>query len=158
MNRVCFQSERDAEMSRFSTEVRVNASVSDVLRRGQSILEEMDLLFEDRSMSRLIFKEKQRFDPYNPVEIEVQVRNNGGETVIELDGRNLGEGPYQETHVKRMIFELMDRLEEQLPRHFQNEERSDPGLAEELEVLSRLHSQGVLTDFEFARAKKKLLE
>ena len=145
-------------MSRFSTEVRVNASVSEVLRKGQSILEEMGLLFEDRSMSMIVFKEKPRFDPFNPAEVEVHVRENSGDTVIELDGRNLGENPYQETHVKRLIFELMDRLEEDLPRNERQFLSGEPGIAEELEVLSRLHSQGILTDIEFARAKKKLLE
>lgn len=144
-------------MSRFSTEVRVNASVADILRKGHFILEDMDLLFEDRSMSRLLFKEKQRFDPFNPVEIEVKVRKEEHGAVIELDGKNFGEGPYQESHVKRMIFELMDRLEEDLPgRNIERPDR-DPDIVEELKVLSRLHEQGVLTDPEFERAKKKLL-
>lgn len=145
-------------MSKFSTEVRVNASVSDVLRKGQSILEEMDLLFEDRSMSSLVFREKQRFDPFNPVEIEVHVKETGRGSLIELEGENLGVGPYQETHVKRKIFELMDRLEEDLPKAEKSERIVNDDIVHELEVLSRLHSQGILTEVEFARAKKKLLE
>jgi hypothetical protein len=118
----------------------------------------MDLLFEDRSMSSLVFREKQRFDPFNPVEIEIHVTETDRGSLIELEGKNLGVGPYQETHVKRKIFELMDRLEEDLPREEKPEKLVDDDIVHELEVLSKLHSQGILTDVEFSRAKKKLLE
>jgi hypothetical protein len=144
-------------MSRFSTEVRVNASKSDILRIGQSILEEMGLLFQDRDFSNLLFKEKYRFDPFNPVEMRLQVRENGDGSLIKLEGENLGEGPYQETHVKRLVFELMDRLDECVGIGEGEDRPNDPDIVRELELLTSLHNKGILTDHEFQKAKEKLL-
>jgi hypothetical protein len=149
-------SERDA-MSRFSTEVRVNADRAEVLRMGQSILEEMDLLFQDRDLSYLIFKEKYRFDPFNPVKMKLKVEGNGNNTIVRLEGENIGIGPYQETHVKRIVFQLMDRLEESLDTVEQRKSQ-DPDMVRELELLDSLHEKGILTDHEFQRAKQRILE
>lgn len=144
-------------MSRFSTEVRVNASKSDILRLSQSILEDMGLLFQDRDLSHLLFKEKYRFDPFNPVEMRLEVKENGSGSCIKFEGENLGEGPYQETHVKRLVFELMDRLEETVGTGMETDRPKDPDFVRELELLTNLHEKGILTDHEFHKAKERLL-
>ncbi|RLF67038.1 MAG: hypothetical protein DRN57_06045 [Thermoplasmata archaeon] len=148
-------------MSRFSTEVRVNASPSEVLRVSNNILREMDLLFEDRDRDLLLFREKLRFDPFNPVEVKIRVREDGAGSRVELEGVNPGEGPYQESHVKTLIFELMDRLEDTVAGRFDDEKEvppRDPEIARELDLLGKLFERGVLTEEEFRRSKSKLLE
>ncbi len=144
-------------MSTFSQDVRVNASKGEILRIGQSILEEMGLLFQDRDLTHLQFKEKYRFDPFNPAEMRVEVRERGNESIIHLEGENMGIGPYQDTHVKRLVFELMDRLEECLGPEHESGKIRDPEIVRELEILTNLHNNGVLTDHEFQRAKNRIL-
>lgn len=144
-------------MSRFSTEFRANAGSADVIRTGQSILEEMGLIFFDRDGRSLKFREKQRFDPFNPATVELKVIEGEREVRVQLESENLGEGPYQETHLKRILFEIMDRMEMNLKETTSGPGCMDSGIAHELEVLSNLHSKGVLTDMEFERAKKQIL-
>ena len=142
-------------MSRFSSEFRADASKAEIIRSGQSILEDMGLLFEDRNKDFVMFKEKIRFDPYNPVEVLIRVTEKDNGSLIEINGNNLGLGPYQDTHVKRLIFELMDRMQSKIGS---NHELMDPSIVSELQLLSKLHSRGILTDVEFTRAKHRLLD
>ncbi len=142
-------------MSRFSSEFRANATKAEIIRSGQSILEEMGLLFEDRNEDLVIFKEKLRFDPYNPVEVQIRVTEKENGSMIEIKGNNMGLGPYQDTHVKRLIFELMDRMQSKIGS---SHDMMDPNIVSELQLLSKLHSTGILTDVEYSRAKQKLLD
>lgn len=149
-------SEWDA-MSRFSSEFRANASIPEIIRNGQTILEEMGLFLDAIDDRRLIFKEKPRFDPYNPARVEVNIREDLDGPVIEIEGENVGIGPYQESHVMRMIFEFMDRMEEELGSGQGPLDDADPQIGREIEILSNLHDRGILSDYEFQKAKDKIL-
>ncbi len=146
-------------MSRFEKDLKVQVP-PDVLRATcEQALQELDLLMDEQSMDILRSHEKFRFDAYNPVDVEISIQEEGPGSSLHISGISEGFGPLQDTHVRNKILELLSRI--QLDIEYGPPATpliGSPYIANELELLSRLHSKGVLSDFEFQRAKEKLLK
>jgi hypothetical protein len=145
-------------MSRFEKDLRVQVPL-DVLRATceQAFLE-LDLLMDEHGRDTLRSHEKFRFDAYNPVDIEISIKEDGEGSNLHISGNSEGFGPLQDIHVRNKILELLSRI--QLDIEYgppATPLTGSPYLANELELLSRLHAKGVLSDFEFHKAKEKLL-
>ena len=142
-------------MSSFTGGFEVPVPGSEVMKIGCSVIEEMDLIPGKIDGSMIVFREKMRFDPFNPVEIRLEIESENDHTMVKIEVSNEGIGSFQETHVRRKALQIIERIESEIslnPRT--EEEHPEHG---EIEMLSRLHSMGVLTDVEFERAKMKVL-
>ncbi len=87
------------------------------------------------------------------VKLELAVETADSGSLLLVKGSNFGFGPIQSNHVKGQVGNFMNRLQLAL----EQPTASGAGLSAELEKLSGLHQQGILTDDEFAAAKNRLL-
>jgi len=145
-------------MSRYEKDIKVQVP-PDVLRvTCENALQELDLLLDEKGIDSLRSHEKFRFDAYNPVDIEISIEEDESGSNLHISGISDGFGPLQDIHVRNKILELLSRI--QIDTDYgppSSRMNGSPNLINELELLSRLHSRGVLSDFEFQRAKEKLL-
>jgi hypothetical protein len=92
--------------------------------------------------------------------IEVLVEEDDGGAALLLNGSITGMGPVQKGHLRGQVGALRNKIG--LAAHDAAADgRTDQGPGEisgELERLAGLHRSGVLTDEEFAEAKRQLLE
>jgi len=98
---------------------------------------------------------------YNwPAKIGITMESGGSRTKVFLKGSVFGFGPIQSGHLKGQMGRFRNLLEVAAKQPAQGE--SSPGnapssIGKELENLAELHSKGILSDEEFAKAKDKIL-
>ncbi|MFO8051493.1 MAG: hypothetical protein R6V01_07330 [Thermoplasmatota archaeon] len=145
-------------MARFKEESALHADPDHVWDLLQRAAGELDLIMEEDCGGKMLLKEKYRFDHYNQVELEVDLEGLHGDCRLLIDGQNHGEGEVQEKHVRSKVLELLSRIQIDL-EYLEPRENpiNDAGALKELELLSDLHSRNILTDHEYATAKKRIL-
>ena len=144
-------------MSNFSEGMTFNVRPETLKKACEMALLELDMSTIS-SEEAMIFREKLRFDTYNPVTVEISINDKDGETELSLNGANDGIGPYQEHHVRSKILELLSRIQLDIDAVANRKPVNDTGeFAMELELLSKLHKDGTITDLEYQKAKNTLL-
>jgi len=145
-------------MSFFSEGMYFDVGPETLRRICEQALLELDM-FTVGQEEGLIYREKLRFDAYNPVTVELTIDRIGRKTELNLSGTNEGIGPFQEHHVRSKILELLSRNQIDISQVDRKGPVNDTGeLAMELEMLSKLHREGIINDFEFQKAKTHLLD
>jgi hypothetical protein len=121
-------------------------------------LSELDMPPTSNTSETMVSREKLRFDAYNPVTVEISIKEGELGSHLDLVGENDGIGPYQDHHVRSKVLELLSRIQIDLDLMDEPVLQNDTGeLASELEMLTNLHNKGILTDVEYNRAKAALL-
>jgi hypothetical protein len=144
-------------MSNFSERVTFNVGPEALKRAIEMALDELDLSTAG-SVDAMIFREKLRFDAYNPVTVEITLEERGGATELRLAGENDGIGPFQEHHVRNKVMELLSRIQLDLESIEDRAPVNDTGeFSMELQMLTRLHEKGIITDLEYQKARENLL-
>jgi len=125
-----------------------------VLELGWSIIESEETLFK--------IKEKDRFDYYNPLEMEIEMLPyNKSSVELKVQAKNAGYGPVQDEYIKSQVIRFIDAVKR--ATHGDDEDISsregeiDHSIAIELERVAKLHVEGELTDEEFRKAKERIL-
>lgn len=145
-------------MARFKEESALHADPDHIRNLLQKAAGDLDLIMEEDSRGKMLLKEKYRFDHFNQVEIEVDMEGLRGDCRLLIDGQNHGDGDIQHRHVRSKVLELLSRVQIDLEYLDPSEGPSiDGDTLRELELLSDLHSRNVLTDHEYATAKKRIL-
>ena len=145
-------------MSFFSEGMYFDVGPETLKRICEQALFELDMYTVGQEEA-LIFREKLRFDAFNPVTVELSIDKVGGKTELNLTGTNEGIGPFQEHHVRSKVLELLSRIQIDIAHVDRKRPVNDTGeLAMELEMLSKLHKEGIINDFEYQKAKKHLLD
>ena len=145
-------------MSFFSEGMYFDVRPETLRRACEQALLELDM-YTVEQQDGMIYKEKLRFDAYNPVTVELSIERNGRGAELNLTGNNEGVGPFQEHHVRSKVLELLSRIQIDISHEERFVPVNDTGeLASELEMLSRLHRDGIINDHEFQRAKHRLLD
>jgi hypothetical protein len=144
-------------MSNFSEGMTFNAGPEALKKAVEMALDELDLSTIG-SVDAMVFKEKLRFDAYNPVTVEISIEEGNNGTELRLAGTNDGIGPFQEHHVKNKIMELLSRIQLDLEKVEDRAPVNDTGeFSMELQMLTSLHAKGIITDLEYQKAKETLL-
>ena len=145
-------------MSSFSEGMTFNVPVDALRRACEMALSELDMPPTSNIDDSLVSREKLRFDAYNPVTVEISIEEGELGSQLNLTGANDGIGPYQEHHVRSKILELLSRIQIDLDKIEEQTPINDTGeLSAELEMLTNLHKNGILTDIQFLRAKEDLM-
>jgi hypothetical protein len=123
------------------------------------IIAEMGWKIEAQSENRLVCKElvDMWMKGVWPVKLELTVQTDAAGSLLLVKGTNSGIGPIQSNHVKGQVGNFINRLTLAIQAPAASPPPSHPGLSAELEKLSELREQGVLTDDEFAAAKSRIL-
>jgi hypothetical protein len=145
-------------MSSFSEDMTFNVPAETLRRACEMALLELDMPPTSSTRDSMVSREKLRFDAYNPVTVEISIKEGELGSHLDLTGANDGIGPYQEHHVRSKVMELLSRIQIDLDMMDDTTLQNDTGeLASELEMLTNLHNNGILTDVEYHRAKETLL-
>jgi len=150
-------------MSSYRESVILRLGIENLNETVRDVLSGFDWFFLEKKDRMLRVREKDRFDYYNPLEMEILIEPTHIGTRVEISANNSGYGPVQDEYIKGQVVRFLMALrkkEEETKEHkvmFVAEE-TDPSLSKELEKLSRLHDMGELTDEEFRKAKEKVLD
>lgn len=153
-------------MSKHQVEAVIPNPIEDVVGACQEAVAQLGWRILEQDDSHIVCKEELHFKITVmtwPAQIELRWRRDGVNTQLTLNGSIAGFGPIQSGHLKGQVGNLQNRIQLCLRKsdgQLQPSADSSPPqstLASELEKLARLHSQGILSDAEFANAKAKLL-
>ena len=129
----------------------------------ETIITDFDWFITEREENRFKIREKDRFDYFNPFEMELLMEISGKGSRLRVRARNNGEGPVQDEYIRSRVLKFLDqlrkkvdeRVEEELSRSIVHNAKN---LVDELERLAMLHQNGSLTEDEFHKAKEKIIE
>ena len=117
-----------------------------------------------KSETRIVCQEHFKAISYtNPATLEVILKvESPGSTRVILNASNFGFGPLQSGNVKKQAAKLRNMIETEANEKGKAIEKQKAGqipssLASELEKLSKLREQSILSEDEFRQAKAKLL-
>jgi len=129
----------------------------------QQALAESELEVKNRSEGLIICEEHVSFGFTNPARLEVILKvESSDSTRVIINGSNLGIGPIQSGHVRGKVEEIKNVIlaeanEKGKAIDIQKTGQSQSSLASEIEKLSKLREQGIISEDEFKQAKAKLL-
>jgi hypothetical protein len=117
----------------------------------------MQMLVKQDTGSSFRADEKLRFGFANPAKLAVSLAADGESCLVSIRSSNLGFGPIQGGHVKGVAETFLSNVRLHLDRTSQQAKSASGGIADDIQKLVVLNTQGLLTDEEFAIAKAKLL-
>jgi hypothetical protein len=150
-------------MSNYRENVVLRLGIDNLITIIGDVLSDFDWFLIQKEDKLLKVREKDRFDYYNPLEMEIQMEPSPVGTRLDISASNSGYGPVQDEYIRGQVVKFLmavrkkeDELrEENIKVIAAGRDRS---LSKELEKLARLHEIGELTDEEFRRAKEKVIE
>ncbi len=150
-------------MSNYRENVVLRLGIDNLNTIIGEVLSEFDWFLIEKDSNLLKVREKDRFDYYNPLEMEIVMETSHVGTRLDVSATNSGYGPVQDEYVKgqvvRFLMAVRKKEDELREENIRNIKAGREGsLSKELEKLARLHEMGELTDEEFRRAKEKVIE
>jgi hypothetical protein len=150
-------------MSKYRDEFVLPFSLSVASTICQQALSESKLEVTNKSETLVVCEEHFSFGFTNPARLEVILKvESAGSTRVIINGSNEGFGPVQSGHVKGKVEEIKNNIlteanEKGKAIEVQKTGQIQSSLASEIEKLSKLREQGVISEEEFKQAKAKLL-
>lgn len=127
------------------------------------VVEELGWIVKDKEGEFVAVKEKERFDHYNPLEMNIEVRTiDTGRTELIVQAVNSGQGPVQDEYIRSQVLRFIDSVrmtaEGVVPEHGRRDMGRFFSISAELRMLARLYDEGKLTEEEYRKAKEKVLK
>ncbi|MDP3114514.1 MAG: SHOCT domain-containing protein [Candidatus Cloacimonadaceae bacterium] len=96
----------------------------------------------------------------NPSKVEILLmRKSSNETNVVLNGSILGFGPFQSGHLKGQVGNIQNKIELFVKKTSPSSgDPSSISLADELEKLHNLKTQGILSEDDYQQAKSQILK
>jgi hypothetical protein len=150
-------------MSNYRENVVLRLGIDNLNTIIGDVLSDFDWFLIEKENNILKVREKDRFDYYNPLEMDILMEPSHVGTRLDVSATNSGYGPVQDEYIKgqvvRFLMAVRKKEDELREENIKNIIAGrDGSLSKELEKLARLHEIGELTDEEFRRAKERVIE
>ncbi|MBN1389581.1 MAG: SHOCT domain-containing protein [Candidatus Thermoplasmatota archaeon] len=143
---------------------------SDIINEGEiplmdiilDVVEELGWRVVDREDKWVSVTEKSRFDNYNPLRMDINVRaGQAGGTELTVHAINAGQGPVQDEYIRSQVIRFVDSVKMTAEGVSSGLNRREFirtfSISTELGRLSALHDEGKLTEEEYRKAKEKVI-
>jgi hypothetical protein len=147
-------------MSKYRDTVQLTLPVSGAQHACRRAVSELGWRVLEDDRGRLVVKEvtPQSTSFTWSAKIELLVEEDGAGSAVSLNGSITGVGPIQKGHLRGQVGALKNKIEFAAADGAEGSQQpASTSMGEELERLGHLHSNGLLTDDEFAHAKARLL-
>ncbi|MFW3145340.1 MAG: SHOCT domain-containing protein [Thermoplasmatota archaeon] len=147
-------------MSRIQEYMDLQARKEDLVSDIEMISSNFDWFILKSDRGSIIMREKDRFDHFNPVEVNIRLMDSDNGTRLFISCSNSGYGPVQDNYVRDQYQRLLSAISIASRKHrdaYLMENEMEPSIVEQLKKLAQLHDRGELTDEEFKLAKEKVL-
>ncbi|MBN1538663.1 MAG: SHOCT domain-containing protein [Candidatus Thermoplasmatota archaeon] len=127
------------------------------------VVEELGWIVKDKGKGWVTAKEKGRFDHYNSLKMDIEVRPDGtGRSDLIVHAVNSGHGPVQDEYIRSQVIRFIDSVRMTAEGVGPDRTRREMGrrfsISVELRRLAGLYDEGKLSEEEYGKAKEKVLK
>ena len=145
-------------MSSHKTEQTISGNLASLAHACRFAFSQMQLQIKQDSGNKFVANEKINMLGFaNPAKIAVDLSTAGENCKVKIECSNFGIGPVQGRHVRGVAETFLTNLRLNLGNSPQLLAAEGADIASQIQKLSELMRQGLLTEEEFSSAKAKLL-